>query len=167
MRCGSRIAPDLIAIIKRALGGTEANSVLRHGRNRSRRQLFAVPRQYNAACGYLFSRIKIDQTNDPAVTPPEHDRQLTEILVERNEDPTFALRPLVDSLVAGIGLPITCPNRIVPISGERRASTRRNAGVQQELQVAESVKAGSTRSRPTKRRAYTRQARMSSGSRNG
>ena len=112
-----------------------------------------MPHQDHFARSGLLSRIEINQANNSAMTPAENDRLLAEILVERDENPSFALRPLQNGLVTGIGFPIPRPNRIVPGIGERRAGAGRNAGIEQKLQTGESVNAGSTRSRPTRRRA--------------
>ena len=115
----------------------------------------------------MTRRIYVDESDNPGMRFAKNRRQFTEILVERDEDPRFTLRKREDRFVARIRRPIDCSDRMVTCRRERGARPRRDAGVEQEFQAAESMIAGSTRSRPTRRRAYTRQARMSSLSRNG
>ena len=83
----------------------------------------------------------------------ESDGQLAEILVERYQDLKVSRRMSEDLLIAGVAAPVADPLHFVAGSLELRLRTRPDAAIQQKLQAASSVMAGSTRSWPTTRRA--------------
>ena len=136
-------------------------------RDGARQEFFAVACENVLAGCRLPQRVEIHEPHDAAMRLSERHREFAEILVEGDHYPRFAVRDILNLRIAGIGVPVARPNHVVPRRRERRTRTRRDAGVDEDLQAAESTNAGSTRSRPTNRRAKTRQARISSASRYG
>lgn len=82
-----------------------------------------------------------------------HSRELTKVLVQRDEYASLAMRDGEDLCVAWVPLPFPAPDDIAPCRFEFPSYATPNAGIQQELQLAVSSANGSTRSRPTNRRA--------------
>lgn len=75
--------------------------------------------------------MKVDEPHNPRVRPAEHHRELTEVLVERDEDSRFTMGELEDRVVAGVGVPVTRPDRVVTRSRQCIARSRGNARVEQ------------------------------------
>ncbi len=80
------------------------------------------------------------------------------------EDSALCVTAGENFLITGVFGPVSDPDDIVPGALERCANTATGARIQEDLHEGVSVKNGSTRSCPTSLLAYTRQARMSSGS---
>ena len=75
-----------------------------------------------------------------------HHSQLTEILVEGNENTTFVRGSRQDFIVPGIGRPVPCPNHIVPCGRQWGNCPTRDAGIQEKFHEAVSRGNGSIRS---------------------
>ena len=112
-----------------------------------------MARQNLLARHSLQSGVEIDQPNDPAMRMAEGNRKCPEILVERDQNALFAERYFHDGAVPGISAPVAGPDDVVALCRKRVPRARRNAGIQQQLQVGKPTNAGSTRSLPTSRRA--------------
>lgn len=109
----------------------------------------------NGACtnSRLFAIANIDKPDDPGMSGAKRDREPAEILVERHQHLPGARRMGKDFVVPRIGRPVADPIHPMPGALEFRPGTRPDATVEQELQAASLVMAGSTRSWPTTRRA--------------
>ena len=75
-----------------------------------------------------------------------HDRQLAEILVERDQDPTFPMRAGENLLVSRVLRPIAGPDDIVSRLLQLLSCATPHAGVEQKPHVPVSRITGSTRS---------------------
>ena len=145
----------------------ESYSVPHYRSNCTHSQFAAVLCERRFTARDLIPRFDIHEPDDAGVGLTENHREFAEVLVERDQDSRLPFRDFQYRRVAGIGFPIARPRNVVACRRQRRPRAWRHASVEQQLQAIESTKRGSTRSRPTKRRAYTRQARMSSLSRYG
>jgi len=101
----------------------------------------------------LFAIANIDKPDDPGMSGAKRDREPAEILVERHQYLPGARCMGKDFVVPWIGRPVADPIHLVPGALEFRPGARPDATVEQELQAAPLVIAGSTRSWPTTRRA--------------
>lgn len=97
------------------------------------------------------------------------DRQFAEVFVQGDEDSLVPVGTFEDLLVAWIFSPIRRRHDIVTLIGEIFTDTSPDATVQEDPHpsVPVGMRKGSTRSCPTKRRAYSRQAWTSSSSNQG
>lgn len=98
---------------------------------------------------------------------PKKNCQFAKILIECDEDAGFAMRNGQDFLVARIFIPISSPNNLMACGFQCPHRPVPYTSVQQDFHAAVPNTNNSTRSRATNRLAYNRQARISSGSRNG
>ena len=94
----------------------------------------------------LLQIAKINEPHDSSMNGTEDDRKLAEILVERNEHLAVVRCMHEDLVVAWIGAPVPNPLHRVPGPFQLVFRTGPDTTVQQELQAASSVMAGSTRS---------------------
>jgi len=94
----------------------------------------------------LLQVAKIDKPNDSSMGSAEGDRQLAEVLVEGDEYLAVLRCVGEDLVVAWIGAPVSDPLYLVPGALEFCFCSRPDAAIEQELQAASSVTAGSTRS---------------------
>ena len=94
----------------------------------------------------LLQIAKVDQPDDPGMGAAKGDRQLAEVLVKGDEYLAVLRRMSKDLVVAWIGAPVPNPLHRVPGPFQLVLCTGPDATVQQELQAASSVMAGSTRS---------------------
>jgi hypothetical protein len=81
-----------------------------------------------------------------------HNRELAEVLVECHQDPTLAMCPREDLVVARIWDPLTRPHSVVPGRNQVFARPSPDAGVEQNFHEPV-IKKGSTRSCPITRLA--------------
>ena len=96
------------------------------------------------------------------------DRQLAKVLVERDQHLSLRGCRRQYVFIPWIRGPVTDPLDIVTRGAQDRHGSTPYTGVEQNLhELDDSTTAGSMRSCPTRRRAYTRHARMSSGSNQG
>jgi hypothetical protein len=84
---------------------------------------------------------------------PVDDRELSEVLVQRDEYPRLLVRAVEDFLIAWIRWPISGPDHFVSGIRQRLADAAPDARVEEDFQAALPPRAGSTRSCPTSRRA--------------
>lgn len=75
-----------------------------------------------------------------------HHCQLTEVLVERDENPTILMGQGHDLIIARISRPVSRPDDIVPRGLEWSNDATRNAGIEQQFHEADSRGSGSIRS---------------------
>ena len=94
----------------------------------------------------LLQIAKIDEPDDSGMGSAEGDRELAEILVEGYEYLAILRCVGEDLVVAWIGAPVPDPLHLVPSSFELCLCTGPDAAIEQKLQAASSVMAGSTRS---------------------
>ena len=110
---------------------------------------------------------EVDHPQNAGMRRTSEDGELAEVLVKRHEDAPFMTRPLQYFSTAWIMVTIAGSRGIVTSFLQRDADATRDAGIKQHSHVLLSRSSGSTRSFPTTLRAYTRQARISSGSNHG
>ena len=79
--------------------------------------------------------------------------QFTKILVQRYEDASLSISSCQNDIIAGVFIPILTPHRIMPGFSQSLANSAGYARVQQDFHYPVSIMKGSTRSRPTNRRA--------------
>lgn len=94
----------------------------------------------------LLQVAKIDEPDDSGVSSAQSDRELAEILVERYEYSAVLRCMGEDLVVAWVGAPVSDPFHLVPGPLELVLCTGPDAAIEQELQAASSVMAGSMRS---------------------
>ena len=75
-----------------------------------------------------------------------HHRQLTEVFVERDENPTFPMGQGQDFIITRISRPVSRPDNIVPCGFQRINGTTPDAGIKQKFHEAGSRDRGSIRS---------------------
>jgi len=80
-----------------------------------------------------------------------YDCQLSEILVERNENTPFPMSHGQDLIIARISRPVSCPDDIVSRSIQRINGSTPDTGIEQKFHEADSRGSGSIRSWPTSR----------------
>ena len=132
---------------------TNTSATALHRYDGSLRQLRPALGDDTSADRRLFQITEVDESDDSGMGSAEGDRKLAEILVERYEH-LAVLRCVGENLVvAWVGAPIPDPLHRVPGPFQLVLCTGPDAAVQQELQAASSVMAGSMRSWPTTRRA--------------
>jgi hypothetical protein len=127
----------------------------------------AVALKSNNASVSLVIRSDIYQPNDSAVRDAANDCQLAKIFVERHDNCSMSCGVCQNRGVAGIGGPICDVLDLVALLQKDRLCSRRHAGVKDDLHEASGRTASSTRSWPTTRRAYSKQARTSAASNHG
>lgn len=130
-------------------------------------QLGAVPLEDIGDDLPLSPRRVGDVAHDASMSPSPHDGDLAEVLVERDQHPLLRKGNREDLRVARILVPIAGPDHLMTQGAELVAGAAPDARVDQDLQEPAGVRKGSTLSWPTRRRAYTRQAWMSSRSSQG
>ena len=104
-------------------------------------------------CGCMLSCRKPDYTQYPAVRPFVDDSQLTEVFVQCYQDTLLTMGDGENLIISRILLPVTRPRDIVPSCPQLRYGTAPDAGIQEQLHPSPGTRRGSTRSRPTRRRA--------------
>lgn len=109
----------------------------------------------------------VNEPNNPGVLVAESDSELAEVLIERDDDLSIAHRMGEDFLVARVGAPVAHPLDLVSRTFDLTLRAGPDAAIEQDFQAALSAMRGSTRSCPTTRRAYARQASTSSRSSHG
>lgn len=117
--------------------------------------------EYGGTSRSLFVGSCIDQPYDAGMGLAMQDRELAEVLVQGNEDALLRGGLSEDRLIARIGWEIGYCRNVVPGCLEYRTGGAVDAAIQQDPHQA---LRSSIRSWPTIRRAYSRQARMSSRS---
>lgn len=132
---------------------TDANPTAFHGYDSPLRQVRLALGDDTSAYSGLLQITKIDEPDDSRVGRTEGNRKLAEILVERDQYLPVSCRVGKDFVVSWIGRPVTYPLHLVPGPFEIYLGAGPDATVEQELQAASPVTAGSTRSWPTTRRA--------------
>ena len=115
----------------------------------------------------LLRRSEIDKPQDSGVRGVEYDRKFAKILVEGNDHLSVSCSMREDRVIAWIARPVANPLHLMARTFKGGRGSRPYATVEQKLQTASSIASGSTRSRPTMRRAYARQASTSSRSSQG
>lgn len=163
-----RIAPvesDLASVA----GATDPETILVDRDQRSCSQRIAMKPEYLDGRRALLTSCQVHQTHDAMVRCAMKYRQLSKVLVERHQDSALPVGDRQDLRVAGIRIPVAAPHHIVPGLNQRLLGAAPDTRVQQDLHDAAAVFTtnGSTRSRATIRRAYTRQASMSARSSQG
>lgn len=121
----------------------------------------------SVAHGRLLASGNADQAQNSMVRPFVHDRQFAEVLVQRHEDATIVMGSGENLVIAGVLRPIASPLGVMASGPQFNDGTTPNARIQEQPHPSLGTRRGSTRSRPTTRRAYAKQARMSSGSSHG
>ena len=101
----------------------------------------------------LLQVAEIDQSDESGVGSAERNRKLAEIFVESYQDLAVLRCVGEDLIVAWIGAPVPYPLHFVPGRLQLVLYTGPDAAIEQELQAASPVMAGSMRSGPTTRRA--------------
>ncbi len=74
-----------------------------------------------------------DQTQDSEVRLSQSDRQLSKVLVERDQNASFLVSQFKDLLVARVECPIARADDIVSCRSQHRSSPASHAGIQQEF----------------------------------
>jgi hypothetical protein len=139
-----------------------------HRCDRTARKLVAVATEDSRAYTPLAARVQVNQANGSAVWASIGDGQLAEVLVECHQYLSARPRRRHKAFVSGIRGPVTDPVDVVPLRAQHGHGTAPHAGVEQNPHLsADPTSGGSMRSCPTRRRAYTRHARISSGSSQG
>ncbi len=103
------------------------------------------------AGGGLTPGTEPDEPHDARVGEAAHDRELPEILIQRDENAVFTIRAFEDRDIARVGRQVSDPLHVVTV---RRQFLRRrtpNAGVEQEPHAASPGIVGSTLSCATSR----------------
>lgn len=95
-----------------------------------------------------------------------HVHDVAEVGVEGHQDPPLAEGPSQESGVAWVGAEFACLDDVVSFLAEPLRQAPAGAAVDQKLQPP-ATRTASKRSLAIAARAYSRQARMSSGSRSG
>lgn len=99
----------------------------------------------------LLSRTESYQTYNPRVRVSADDCQLTEVLVDGDEDPALSVSARKDFFIPGIPIPLGGPDDIMTSRFEGMPGYARNAGVEEELHAPTLRESGSMRSCPTSR----------------
>lgn len=86
--------------------------------------------EYSNAHESLLSRGEVHQPNDTAVRLAAHDYELSEVLIQRDEDPLLTLRSSQDLIIAWIVGPSSRPNDIVTCGFDLLAGATPDAGVE-------------------------------------
>ena len=133
--------------------GTYPNPTGFRGDNRSFGQLRSVFLENSYACLGLLDGRKSHEPHDSTVSLPADDRELTEVLIQRDQNTRLVMRATQNLFIAGIRGPVGSPNDIVSEFRERFSHAARDARVEENPQAALPPRAGSTRSCPTRRRA--------------
>ena len=94
----------------------------------------------------LLQVTKIDQPNEPGMGSAERNRELAEIFVESYEYLTVLRCVGEDLVIPRIGTPVPDPLHFVPGRLELILCAGPDAAIEQKLQAASSVMAGSIRS---------------------
>ena len=116
----------------------------------------------------LILRAQVHEPHDSSMRTSIQDRQLAEVLVERDQYPSLRGGRRQYLFIPRICRPVADPLDIVTRGAQDRGGPAPHTGVEQNLHdLEDSTSAGSMRSCPTRRLAYARHARMSSGSRPG
>lgn len=87
-----------------------------------------------------------------------HDDELPEVLIQGNENPSFPMRQGQNLVIAWILSQAACPNHIEARKEEFFERAAPYAGVEKNFQDGLLRTRSSTRSWPTSRLAYTKQA---------
>jgi len=144
-----------------------ANSRRLGSDDRALRESLAMPSQQFETQGPLSLVTYVHQPYDAGVWPAERHRELAEVLVQGDDDLLMVRRVCEDFRVAGVGRPVANPLYFVSRACDLFLCSRPDAAIEQDPQAASSTMRGSTRSWPTTRRAYARQASTSSRSSQG
>jgi len=116
----------------------------------------------------LMSRRHFHQTDDSAMGVSLADCQLPKVLVEGDQYPLIHDSALKQRfIVPGDWGPAANPIDVMPLLAEGFNKLPGNTGIQQQPHAWGGRTRSSTRSPPTTRPAYARQARISSGSSQG
>src|SRR5215210_1298335 len=115
----------------------------------------------------LLASGEVDETEDSAVGLPLSNSQLAEVFVEGDQNPLLSKGEREDFFVTWVPVPIRGGKDVVAGRGELRAASRPDATVEEKPHRASVKRRGSILSWPTSRRAYKRQAWMSSDSSQG
>lgn len=101
----------------------------------------------------LLEVAKVDEADDSGVDGSEGNRKLAEILVERHQHLTALCSVGKNLVVTRVAAPVSNPLHLVPGPLKLCLCPGPHAAIEQKLQAASSVMAGSIRSWPTTRRA--------------
>ena len=142
-----RLGQFCVALVWR----TYAHASRLDGDNGPPREQCSIALKCRSADWPLPPRGNSHEPDDSSVRLRPHDRQLTEILVERDEHPVFGMSPAEQLLVAGVIWTVTGMNYVVSRSREVLPRLAPDAVVEQQLQAAASTTGGSTRSCATTR----------------
>ena len=136
------------------LGWSYANPVRFHGHDRARAQLLAVLGQYVSGDRSLLGSSEADEANDASVRQSMNDRKFSKVLVD-GDDHLRRLEGATENLVvAWIPRPIGDRFNLMTGMCEDTSRSSPDASVEEHLHgYYRSLKAGSTRSWPTSRRA--------------
>ena len=86
------------------------------------------------------------QPDNPGMSLFSHHCQLTEIFVERDENPTLLIGQGENLVIAGISRPVSRPDDIVPRRLQRSHGHTGDAAIKQQFHEADSRGSGSIRS---------------------
>lgn len=102
-----------------------------HGHNGASSQLFSVLLDYRLANCALAFRRDPDQTYDTRVLVTTDNRQLAEVLVERDEDPLLSVSLLENLFVTRIRTGLSGVYCVVSRGYQLSLRATRNAGIEQ------------------------------------
>jgi hypothetical protein len=107
-------------------------------------ELFLMEIDHAQASRGQLSGTKINQANDSRMSYPANDNQLSEIFIERHQNPVFLVCSFKNFVITWVLRPFSCPNNIMPGGPQILASATPDAGIQKESHVPVSIRNGST-----------------------
>ena len=116
--------------------------------------------------GDPFSHGHIREAHQAGVQHAIDEHQLSEVGVDRDQDPAFGTGPLEQSPIAGIRFELTRLEDVMALDAQPVRQPRAGAPVDEELHGSDTEMADSV-SREITACAYATHARMSSGSSSG
>lgn len=153
--------------IRSRLRQPNADSISFNGENRSRPQITLMRGQNLDRCRPVLPRADPDEAHDARVRRTLEDRELAEVLVQCELDPTLPIGKRQNLGIPRVRFPSSGPNRVVTGRGDRLQRAAPHAGVEENLHAAEETNRGATRSCATRQRAYSTHASTSSRSIHG
>ena len=149
-------------------GGADAHPLLLGGHDGALREFRTVTTESSGTHRPLSVRTQVDESHDSGMATSIQDRQLAEVLVEGSQYLSVRGGHRQDLVIPRIRGPVADPLDVMTCGAENRHGAAPDTCVEQNLhEIEDSTSAGSMRSCPTRRRAYTKHARMSSGSSQG
>ena len=126
------------------IGRTNTDSSRLDCYDRTRLEFYPITIEGHQAGGSLLRGGQNRQPNNAGMSLTTHHRQLTEVFVERDQNPTLSMGQGQDFIVAGISRPVSRPDDIVSCGFERIDRATPDAGI--KFHEAGSRGRGSTRS---------------------